>query len=128
MAGLRFIERVVVHSRCYGSMGASHHGEMDVSACSIDGKTLRRKLDQRSSSRGGRIEFTEQAVLLFADTCGEVKGIHITAVATITELQPPQFVDLDADAGFILQRAKKRARGRVVGVNRRIALAEIADE
>src|ERR1051326_417939 len=128
MAGLRFIERVVVHSRCSGSIAGSHHGEIDVSACFIDGKTLRRKLNQRSSSRGGRIEFTEQAVLLFADTCSEVKRIHITAANAVTELQRPQFVDLDADAGFILQRAKKRARGRVVGVNRWIALAEIADE
>src|ERR1051326_850917 len=65
-------------------------------------------------------------VFLFRGTGGEVERVRIATVTAVPELQGPEFINGNAGTGFILHRAEKRARGRVVSMNTRIALSKVA--
>src|SRR5262249_5026210 len=89
------------------------------------------KWTQGGGGSGGGVKFAEYPVFFLPDSGVKRERFDIPAVAAVAKDQAPQLVDHDALIGLVLERvvsAQNGASRGVVGVDRRVALAEVADE
>ena len=128
MAGLRLVEGVEVDRGGARGVARARNGDINVAAALADGEIVGGELDERRGGGRRRVELAEKTVLLFGRTSREVERARIAARAAVAEAECPQLVNLDAVAGFVLERAEEGAGRGVEGVDARAALAEVADE
>src|SRR5882762_2121318 len=128
MAWLRRVGGIVVDCGCARSVAVAYDGEVNVAAGFIDCEAIGGKLDQRGSRGCRRLQRAKQSVLFISGAGREIECSRIAAVAAVAKDKPPQFVDLDAYACFVLKRTQESPRTGAKGINTGTAFAESANQ